>query len=504
VALGLARFARMNPIKIADIITKHMGKPDFLAEISVARPGFINFRLTTDWLTQQVSRIIQAGDDFGKINIGQNKRVQVEFISANPTGPLQFGSGRNAIIGDVLANVFSAVGYDIQREYYMNDTGNQTLLFAQTLRSRYAKSLGKEDRFPFPKDGYPGDYLIEMGQKLADNVGTAYLDLADNESIATFQQEGLNYMVSHLKNEVATMNIHFDNWFSERSLYDDGTYQKIYQYLQEHDQLVKKDGAVWLKGNEDDENYVLVRSDGRPTYLASDIAYMYNKLVTRNFEKAIYILGADHHGYMSRLGTVAQILGLDEERVVIVMYQLVSLERDGKQVRMGKRSEFVPLSKVIEEIGVDATRFMLLTRSSDSQMTLDLSLAVQESSENPVYYVQYGHARIASIFRKAEAEGVSMKNADLSLLTNPSELDLIRHTLRLEEVLEYIALTLSPNHLTTYAQELATVFHRFYHDCRVISDDLALSAARLSLVKATQITLANTLRLMGMSTPEQM
>jgi arginyl-tRNA synthetase len=505
VALSLARLARMAPAKIAGIIVDHLEQPDYLAGISIAGPGFINFRLTPEWLVQQVKTVLDAGDRFGWINRGQGKRIQVEFISANPTGPLTFGSGRNAVIGDTLASILDAAGYEVQREYYLNDVGNQMELFARTLQSRYAEALGQADRFPLPKDGYPGNYLVEMGRELAVEVGDAYLNLDEKEARRIFHREGLQRMTAQIKADAELLNVHFDNWFSEQSLYDNGAYDLVYQQLKANKQLIEKEGAIWFKGeDEEDKDNVVVRSDGRPTYFASDIAYVHDKLVIRGFDHAIYVWGADHHGHVPRLKAATRGLGLDNKRITIILYQLVALERDGKPVRMGKRSQFVTLAEVVNEIGPDATRFMLLTRSADSQMTLDLGLAVKESTDNPVYYVQYGHARIASIFRYAEEQGVSTKGADLSLLTHPAELALIRDILRLEEVVEHAAETLSPHHLTYYAQELATTFHSFYHHCRVVSDNAALSAARLSLVKAAKIALANTLKLMGMTAPEQM
>ena len=505
VALGLARLARMAPAKIADAIINNIDKPDFVDEFSIAGPGFINIKLSKAWFGKQVARVLSAGETFGRTNAGKGQSVQVEFISANPTGPLTFGSGRNAVLGDAIASVLDAAGYAVQREYYLNDTGNQIDIFTRSFRHRYAEALGQAEKYPFPEDGYPGDYLIDMAKDLVAEVGDAYLNLDEPESTRKFKQEGLRRMVARIKADAALLNIHFDEWFSEQSLYDDGTYQKVFDYLQSKGYLVQKDGAIWFKNErEDDRDSVIVRSDGRPTYFASDIAYVHNKLVDRKFDRAIYIWGADHHGHVARLKEATRALGLDDEKVTIILYQLVALERDGKPVRMGKRSKFVSLAEVVDEIGADATRFMLLTRSADSQMTLDLGLAVRQSSDNPVYYVQYGHARIASLFRKAESEGVSMDNADLSLLVHPAEIDLIRQILRLEEVVERSAATLSPHHLTYYAQELANAFHAFYHSCRVVGDDPSLSSARLTLVKAAKIALANTLRLMGMSAPDEM
>lgn len=505
VALGLAKLARLAPAKIAQIIINHLELPPYLSRVTVAGPGFINFSLSRDWFTRQLERVLTAGDQFGRTNLGQGKRIQVEFISANPTGPLTFGSGRNAVLGDALASVLDAAGYQVHREYYLNDVGNQMAIFARSLQARYAEALGQAERFPMPEDGYPGDYLTEMGRELAAEVGEAYLALPEAEAKTVFHQVGLKQMIARIRKDAESLNIHFGNWFSEQSLYDDGTYSLIFDRLTANEQLLTKDDAIWLKGeNEEDKDNVIVRSDGRPTYFAGDIAYIYNKLVIRNFEEAIYIWGADHHGHVARLKAAARALGLDDNRVTIILYQLVTLERDGAPVRMGKRSKFVSLAEVVDEIGADATRFMLLTRSADSQMTLDLGLAVKQSNDNPVFYVQYGHARIASIFRKAEEEGVTAAGADLSRLTDPAEEDLIRQILRLEEVVEHAAINRAPHHLTYYAQELATAFHSFYHHCRVVGDDPALSAARLALVKAAKIALANTLKLMGMSAPERM
>lgn len=505
VAMGLARSARMAPRKIAEAIVENAEHPGYLSEITIAGPGFINFRLTEGWFADQVARVLKAGNQFGRINLGQGAPVQVEFISANPTGPLTFGSGRNAVLGDALASVLEAAGYKVEREYYLNDRGNQMAIFARSLQARYAEALGQAERFPMPEDGYPGDYLLEMGRDLADEVGEAYLALDEAAAIDTFHREGLKRMVARIEADALSLNIRFDTWHSEQSLYDDKTYDLICDRLKAAGQIIEKEGAIWFKGeNEEDKDNVIVRSNGQATYLASDIAYIYNKLVTRNFRRAIYIWGADHHGHVARLKSAARALGLDDERVTILLYQLVALERDGKPVRMGKRSKFVSLAEVVDEIGPDATRFMLLTRSADSQMTLDLGLAVKQSNDNPVFYVQYGHARIASILLKAESEGVTADNANLLLLSHPVEQDLIRQILRLEEVIEHAANTLAPHHLTYYAQELATAFHSFYHNCRVVGDDPALSSARLALVKAAKIALANTLTLMGMTAPDQM
>ncbi len=502
-AMGMARYARMAPLQIAEKIVNRLAPVDYISEVTVAHPGFINIRLSEAWLARQVETILAEGDDFGRVNLGRGKEVQVEFISANPTGPLTVGSGRNAVLGDTLASVLDAAGYQIQREFYVNDVGTQVDNLGQAMYARYAQALGQA--VPDPEE-YQGYYLVEMARQLAEEIGDKYLQVDQAEALAFMRQEALRRIIDSLKQDTAFIGVHFDRWFSEQSLYDDGTYGIAFNKLSGKNMTLERDGAVWLKSeDEDDKENVIVRSDGRPTYFASDIAYVWDKLARRNFDWVIYVWGADHHGHVQRVKNAAKALGLDPNRITIILYQLVTITRDGVPVRQSKRTgDFITAREVVEEIGPDAFRFMLLTRSADSQMELDLTLATQQSSENPVYYVQYGHARIASIFRKAEEEGASLAGGDVSRLTHPSELELIRQMLRLREVVAHCAQTLAPHPLTYYAQDLATAFHAFYRDCRVVSDDAALTAARLKLVKAAKITLANTLRLMGMTAPERM
>ncbi len=503
-ALALARYARMAPIQIAKKINNRMPQTDFIGEITIAPPGFINIRLSERWLVQQVEAILAEGDDFGQVNIGHGANIQVEYISANPTGPLVVGSGRNAILGDTLANVLQAAAYNVHREYYVNDAGTQVDNMGKAMYARYAQALGEDEPTP---DEYQGDYLIKMGQEAALEFGNQYLHKDQAETLAFMRQYGLNKIIAGLKEDAALIGVNFDNWFLEQSLYDDGTYGLAFNKLSSKNMVLEREGALWLRSEkEDDKENVIVRSDGRPTYLASDIAYVWDKLTKRNFEQAIYVWGADHHGHVKRLKSATKALGLDADKITIILYQLVSLTRDGVPVRQSKRTgDFITVREVVEEIGTDAFRFMLLTRSADSQMELDLALATKQSNENPVYYVQYGHARIASIFRKAETENAAMEGADMALLVHPAELNLIRQMLRLREIVTQVAETLAPHHLTYYAQDLAAAFHTFYRDCRVIlPQNPALGAARLKLVKSAKITLANTLRLMGMSAPEQM
>jgi arginyl-tRNA synthetase len=502
-AMGMARLARMAPIAIAERIVKRLEPADFIGEVYVAHPGFINIRLSEAWLARQVEAILAEGERFGRVDVGQGKKWQVEFISANPTGPLTVGSGRNAVLGDTLANVLDAAGYTVQREYYVNDVGTQVDHLGEAMAARYAQALGQPE--PDPAE-YQGHYLVEMAAELAQEVGDKYLHIDREQALAFMRQEALKRNIAGLKADTAMIGVQFDRWFSEQSLYDDGTYGLAFNKLSAKNMTLERDGAVWLKSeDETDKENVIVRTDGRPTYFASDIAYVWDKLSIRGFDRAIYVWGADHHGHVRRVKNAAKAQGLDPERITIILYQLVTITREGVPVRQSKRTgEFITVREVVEEIGPDAFRFMLLTRSADSQMELDLALATRQSSENPVYYVQYGHARIASIFRKAQEEGAAMTDGDVQQLTHPAELELIRHMLRLQEVVAHCAETLAPHPLTYYAQELATAFHAFYRDCRVVSEDAALTATRLKLVQAAQITLANTLRLMGMTAPERM
>ena len=508
ICLQLANLARMAPIKIANIVSKYLPQADYLAKIEVAHPGYINFTLDEAWLAQQVEAILAAGEDYGNIDIGCGKKVQVEYVSANPTGPLTIGSGRNATIGDTLANVLSAAGYEVQREYYINDRGSQIELFNQTLYARYAQALGHDE--PIPEQGYRGAYMVEMGQEIAEEMGDRFLQMPKDEAIAAIGKIGLEKMLQGIEEDLSMIGIRYDSWYSEQSLYDDGYFDKIMAILQERGYTVEKEGAIWFKATElgGDKDEVLIRSDGTPGYFASDIAYHYNKFVVRGFDWVIDVWGADHQGHVPRMKAMMRALGLDPDRLTLLIYQLVTLKRSGEAVRLSKRTgDIITLREVIEEVGPDAVRFFLLARAADSQMEFDLDLAVEQSAENPVYYVQYGHARIASILRYARERVPDFADGDVSLLRHPAELTLIRHMLLLPEVVEQAAVNLAPHHLPYYAQELASAFHSFYKECRVVSSDPAdieLNKARLKLVSAAKIALAKTLKLMGVGAPERM
>jgi arginyl-tRNA synthetase len=508
ICLQLANLARMAPIEIAKTVVKYLPETEYLSKIEVAHPGYINFTLDDAWLARQVETILAAGEDYGNIDIGHGKRVQVEYVSANPTGPLTIGSGRNATIGDTLANVLSAAGYEVQREYYINDRGSQMELFNQTLYARYAQALGCDE--PIPEQGYRGTYMVEMGREIAEEIGDRFLQMPRAEAIAAVGKIGLEKVLRGIEEDLSMMGIRYDNWYSEQSLYDDGYFDKIMAILREGGHIVEWEGAIWFKATElgGDKDEVLIRSDGEPGYFASDIAYHYNKFVERGFDWVIDVWGADHQGHVPRMKAMMRALGLDPERLTLLIYQLVTLKRGGEVVRLSKRTgDIITLREVIEDVGPDAVRFFLLARAADSQMDFDLDLAVEQSAENPVYYVQYGHARIASILRYAKERVPDFSDGDVSLLRHPAELALIRQMLLLPEVVEQAAENLAPHHLTYYAQDLASAFHSFYKECRVVSSDPAdveLNKARLKLVSAAKIVLAKTLRLMGMTAPERM
>ncbi len=506
VCLQLARVARMAPLKIAQALAEHLPTMPFLAGAEVAPPGYVNFRLSERWLADQVDTVLKTGDRFGCVDVGHGKRVQVEFVSANPTGPLHMGSARNAVLGDTLARVLEAAGYDVQREYYVNDAGSRMRVFYETLYARYAQALGRDEQVP--EDGYHGQHMVAMGESLAEEVGDRYLSIPRDKAIAAVGEWGLDRVLDEAREDLERMGITYDRWFHESTLYDDGAFERVMAILRDGTYLSEHDGAVWFDATRlgGDKDEVIIRSDGSPGYFASDIAYHYDKFVGRGFDQVIDVWGADHQGHVPRMFLMLEALGLDPARLTIIIYQLVTLKRGGEIVRLSKRTgDMITLREVEDEVGADAMRFFLTARSADSQMDFDLDLAKAQSDENPVYYVQYAHARICSILRYAE--GLEGNDGDVSLLTHPSELVLIRQMLRLPEFVRTAAEGLAPHYLAYYAQELASAFHAFYRDCRVVSsdpDDAEISKARLKLVAACRLVLRRVLELMGMSAPEVM
>jgi len=503
--LKLARTMRMPPMAIAEKISEHIVPPPQIDRLWVAPPGFINFTLREDWLSTLVGPILAAGESYGNIDLGKGKRVQVEFVSVNPTGPLHVGHGRGAVLGSTLANVFTASGYAVEKEYYINDMGNQIDNFGRSLYARYQQCLGKEAAMP--PDGYYGNYMIDLAKEIAQEQGDKFLWLPESEAASQLAEIGIVEVLQRIKEDLELLNVNFDTWFSERSLYQGGQYNRAMELLQSGGYIAKKENATWFESRSlgEDKDNVLVRSDGFPTYFASDIAYHYNKFVERKFDWVIDIWGADHQGHVPRMKAMLKALGQNPEQLKVILCQLVTLQRGREIVKVSKRSgDIITLREVIDEVGSDACRFLFLARSADSQMDFDMELAKRQSADNPVYYVQYAHARIASIIRLAEHREIDYSQGDVSLLSTEPELTLIRRLILLPEIVERVALTLEPHHLPYYAQDLATGFHSFYKQCRVVSEDEALTKARLKLVRATQIVLAKILHLMGMTAPEKM
>jgi arginyl-tRNA synthetase len=502
--LKLARAARVNPMAIARDLVSRMDAGSQVADIEIAPPGFINFTFKASWLTSQVDAILAAGEKYGNITDGKGKRIQLEFVSANPTGPLHVGNGRGAILGSALANVFSAAGYEVEQEYYINDAGNQVHTFFRSLFARYQQVLNVDAQMP--PDGYQGAYMTDLAKEIAAEKGDIFLKMPEAEALEKLGRIGLERMLALIRNDLSLLRVNFNVWFSELSLYQ-GLYDSVIGLLRKDGYITEREGATWFVSTAlgDDKDNVVVRGDGSPTYFASDIAYHYNKFVQRKFDRVIDIWGADHQGHVSRMKAVVSALGIDPSRLDVILYQLVTLCRGNEIVRLSKRSgDMITLKEVIEEVGADACRFFFLARSADSQMDFDLELAKKQSQDNPVYYVQYAHARIASILRLAEEKGINYQDGDVTLLNSEPELTLIRKMLRLSEIVEMIVQTSEPHHLTYYAQDLANVFHSFYKQCRVVTDDAALTNARLKLVKASEIVLARSLHLMGIEAPEKM
>jgi len=503
--LKLAKATGLSPLTIAKTIAGFISTAPEIEGVSAAPPGFINFKLKGGWLAGRVDSILEEGDSYANIDLGKGRRVQVEFVSVNPTGPLHAGHGRGAILGSTLANVLATAGYKVEKEYYINDAGSQMDAFYRSLYARYKQGVGIDAEVP--AGGYFGAYMIDLAKEIIAEEGNRFLKMPEPEAVKQLEQIGLEKIIKGIKSDLELIGVEFDVWFSERSLYENSQYERAMALLREKGYIAEREAATWFVSTAlgEDKDNVLVRGDGSPTYFAADVAYHYNKFLERKFDKVINIWGADHQGHVPRMKAVVGALGIPPERLQIIISQMVTLCRGGELVRISKRSgDIITLREVIEEVGRDACRFFFLSRSADSQMEFDLELAKKESADNPVYYVQYAHARIASILRLAEQKKIEYLDGDVSLLTTEPELALIRETLLLPEIVEVIAETLEPHHLPYYAQDLATVFHQFYKECRVISQNEALSRARLKLVAATKLVLAKTLHLMGMTAPEKM
>jgi len=501
--LRLARAARMDPMGIASAIATHVALPESVAAVRIAAPGFLNFHLASGWLARQVNAILEAGERYGAADVGLGRRVQVEYVSANPTGPLHVGTGRGAALGDSLARVLHHAGFRVDREYYVNDAGSRMEAFNASVYARYAQHFGITR--DVPEDGYPGEYLRDVAGTIADMEGRRFLEVAEGVAADALGRQAIELLLADARADLERLNVSFDRWFFEQTLFEQGQVQRALSFLRQRGYVVEREGAVWFTSSAlgDDKDNVLVRSNGLPTYFASDIAYHYLKLVERGYDIAVNVWGADHQGHVPRMKAVVGAMGVDPARLVILIYQLVNLIRDGRPVSMAKRTgTFVSLREVLDEVGPDAIRFFLLGRSPDAMMDFDLDLAKAQSEANPVYYVQYAHARIASILKRAE--GIDYRSGDTDLLREPTELALVRKMLVLPEIVFDAATSFAPHPLPHYAQELAAAFHAFYTECRVIGSDPELTRARLKLVAACRSALATTLGLIGVSTPDQM
>lgn len=505
IALKLSRSVGLNPLKIAEILVSLLPPLKEVEEVWVAPPGFINFRLRKSWLIQQTEEILKAGETYGDLDLGQGRRVQVEFVSVNPTGPLHVGHGRGAVLGSTLSNILRACGFEVEREYYINDAGNQIEIFSRSLYCRYRQALDLPAELP--SEAYQGEYLLKLAQEIAHERGNSLLQLPEEEAIRQIGHLGVQWFLQVIKQDLELLRVEFDSWFNESSLYESGLFDKVMNLLQEKGFAEKRDRTLWFTSTElgEDREAVLIRSSGMPTYFASDIAYHYDKFLVRGFDEVINIWGADHQGHVSRMLAAVRALGVSLERLKIIISQMVNLRRGEEEVKVSKRTgELITLRELVEEVGADACRFFFLSRSADSQMDFDLELAKRQAPENPVYYVQYAHARISGILRLAREQGIDYRGGNVSHLQEEAELGLISKLVLLPEVLELAALNLEPHHLPHYAQELAVAFHNFYEKCRVVSSDGALTQARLKLVEATRLVLTKLLKLMGITAPERM
>ncbi|PTM56847.1 arginine--tRNA ligase [Desmospora activa] len=506
-AMQLTKIAKQNPRQIAAAIVKHLDRQKaFIKEIEVAGPGFINFFIDRSFLTNVLTEMAVSGERYGTSDSGDGKKVLVEFVSANPTGSLHLGHARGAAIGDVLCNVLDAAGYDVTREYYINDAGNQMNLMAASLEARYREALGLEAAFP--EDGYRGQDIVELGRKLAEEEGDRLIHMDRDDRFAFIREYGLRHLLGKIKRDLENYRVRFDSWFSETGMYQSGTVQAAVEELTRLGQTYEKEGAVWLKASAfgDDKDRVLVKQDGSFTYFTPDIAYHRDKY-NRGFDRIVNIFGADHHGYVPRMKAAMTALGFDPEKMTFLITQMVKLYQGGELVKMSKRTgKAITLVELMEEVGVDATRYIFAMRSPDSHLDFDMDLAVSHSNENPVFYVQYAHARINSVFQQARERGISVEldPVSLSALTVEQEYDLLQKLAEFPSEVAIAADQLTPHRVVRYLYELATQLHSYYNANRVIQEDQTLTRARLSLLIGVAQVLKNGLSMIGVHAPEKM
>ena len=506
IAMQLTKLAKKAPRAIAESILEHLDTTDTAIDsIEIAGPGFLNIRLKTDSLGDIVKSVLDQGADYGRSESGQQQKIQVEFVSANPTGDLHLGHARGASLGDSLCNILDYAGYDVAREYYINDAGNQINNLALSIEVRYFEALGIEKEMP--ENGYRGVDIINIAKDLVEQYGDRYVNVSEEERLAFFREYGLNIELDKLKKDLSDFRVYFDNWFSETSLYKNGKIEIALDKLRENGHVYEEEGATWFRSMTfgDDKNRVLIKQDGSFTYLAPDIAYHEDKL-SRGFDKLINIWGADHHGYIPRMKAAIQALGYDDDTLEVEVAQMVQLYKDGEKFKMSKRTgKAVTLRELVEEVGLDAVRYFFAMRSGDAQMDFDLDLAVSKSNENPVYYAQYAHARICSILRQAEEQNMHVSTENVTLLQDEKELELLKKLGDFPKLISDSARMRAPHRVTTYIQELAATFHSFYNANKVLDpENKDLSEARLALITATKTVIANALKLIGVQAPERM
>ena len=510
IAMVLASKQGINPRELAEelaLLIREVDTDGDVSDVSVAGPGFINITMSPGFWSRVLKTVLEKGEDFACSDVGAGKQVQVEFVSANPTGPLHVGHGRGAALGDALANILQCVGFKVQREYYVNDAGNQIRTLGISVHARYLELSGRD--VVFPEDGYKGDYIREIADRLVKEDADLYRNLSEEKAVEVMAVKSATLILDDIRQDLEEFGVCFDVWFSEKDLLDRGEVQKTLEDMEERGTVFRHEGALWFRSTDkgDDKDRVLVKSDGSLTYFASDVAYHRDKY-KRGFDTVINIWGADHHGYVARMKASVQGLGRDPDDLRIVLVQFVSLVRKGQPVAMSTRSgEFVTLREVRDEVGRDAARFIFLTRKADSKLEFDLELAKEKSNDNPVYYVQYAHARICSILRNAREQGVPIPDpgsVDLTLLDLPEEKELIRHMAALPDVIEGAAISMEPHRITTYLRETATTLHSYYYHHRVLMDDARVTGARLAMVLGVRTAIAKALALLGVSAPERM
>lgn len=509
IAMAGARAYHQAPRMIAEAIVKNFSLDGgYIDRCEIAGPGFINFYLSDKYYSDVLKDIVSSGDNYGRSDYGEGKKMLVEFVSANPTGPMHIGNARGGAIGDCLASVLDAAGYDVQREFYINDAGNQIEKFATSLEVRYLQECGRD--VELPEDAYHGEDITVHARNFFNEVGDKYAECESQERRDALVAYALPKNIAGLEADLGKYRIKYDKWFRESTLHNDGSVQKIIEALKEKGVTYEQDGALWFKASEfgNDKDIVLIRANGIPTYIVPDIAYHYNKLVTRGYDKAIDVLGADHHGYIPRMKAALTALGLDADRLDIVIMQMVRLVRNGETIKLSKRSgKAITLNTLLEEVPIDAARFFFNLREPNSHFDFDLELAAKQSSENPVYYVQYAHARICSIIKKAADEGIGVTTPSeeaLNRLNSSEERDLISHLASLTDEIIGAAKSYDPARITHYVIELATLFHKFYNAHRVVSDDKELTEARLFLCTAVKNTIKNILVMLKVDVPESM